>query len=58
MDFLATLYHHIHEGGIMGAAIGRNIHQKKRSEAIVFCEAVASIIFDDMPFEEAVKLLG
>lgn len=56
-EFLATLYHHIHEGGIMGSAVGRNIHQKSREDAIAFCEAIASIIFDDMTFEEAVKLL-
>ncbi len=57
-DFLASLYHQIHSGGVSGAAIGRNIHQKTLVQAINFSNAVAAIIFDDAYVDDAKKLLG
>lgn len=57
-DFLASLYHQIHSGGVSGAAIGRNIHQKKLAQAINFSNAVAAIVFDDAYVEDAKKLLS
>lgn len=56
--FLQDLYHQIHIGGAMGAAVGRNIHQKSTQDAIIFCNAIASVIIDDADVQTAIKCLG
>jgi fructose-bisphosphate aldolase / 6-deoxy-5-ketofructose 1-phosphate synthase len=55
--FLEEVYHQIHTGGARGAAIGRNIYQKERAQAIKLCSALAAIILDDADVEVAKKLL-
>jgi len=55
-DFLARLYRQIHEGGVAGAAIGRNIHQRPLEEAIRFSDAISAIIYKDATVEEAMKI--
>lgn len=57
-DFLQDLYHQIHTGGSMGAAVGRNIHQKSFDEAIKFCNAVAAVVIDDVEIAKALQFLG
>lgn len=56
-EFLQALYHQIHGGGAMGAAVGRNIHQKSTQEAIKFCNALAAIIIDDADVATAEQCL-
>lgn len=51
-DFLQGLHKQLVEGGIAGAAIGRNVHQKSLLEAIAFCNAVAKIIYDGASVQE------
>lgn len=46
--FLHNLYEQIHVGGVAGCAVGRNIFQKSRSEAIAFVKEIAAIVFDDL----------
>lgn len=46
--FLHELRLQIKQGGVSGAAIGRNIHQKNLADAVNFCNAVASIIYDNV----------
>lgn len=55
--FLEKIYYQIKIGGISGCAIGRNIYQNKVDDAIKFCNALASIIFDDADIEQAKKFL-
>lgn len=56
-EFLQDLYHQIHVGGAMGAAVGRNIHQKNLTEAIKFCKAIAAIVIDDADINSALQQL-
>jgi fructose-bisphosphate aldolase/6-deoxy-5-ketofructose 1-phosphate synthase len=55
--FLQDLYNQIHLGGTSGAAIGRNIFQKPLAQALTFCNAVASIVYDNTDVFTAQKLL-
>jgi len=43
--FLQNLYNQIHIGGTFGAAIGRNIYQRKLEDAIQFTKKVSDIIY-------------
>ncbi|MCR4317571.1 MAG: aldolase [Planctomycetes bacterium] len=54
--FLDTLHKQIHVSGCVGAATGRNIHQKSLSEAVRFNDAMASIIFGDKDVDFAMKV--
>lgn len=56
-EFLQDLYNQIHTGGSMGAAVGRNIHQKNLIQAIKFCEAIAAIVIDDSDMSRALEYL-
>lgn len=56
-DFLLELYNQIHIGGARGCALGRNIHQRSKKEAIAFCDAISSILFDDVNVEKSEKFL-
>lgn len=51
-DFLQGLHKQLVEGGVSGAAIGRNVHQKPLMEAVAFCNAVAKIIYDGASAQE------
>ncbi|MCF7799750.1 hypothetical protein K9L05_02925 [Candidatus Babeliales bacterium] len=55
--FLEKIYYQIKIGDVSGCAIGRNIYQNKVEDAIKFCNALASIIFDDADVELAKKFL-
>lgn len=54
---IEKLYLQIHTGKTVGAAIGRNIHQRNLKDAIKLCNAIAAIVFDDTNVNEAKKLL-
>lgn len=54
-EFLYELHNQLKQGSTAGAAIGRNIHQKPLIEAIAFCNAIASLIYDGALPAEAVK---
>jgi fructose-bisphosphate aldolase/6-deoxy-5-ketofructose 1-phosphate synthase len=55
--FLQDLHNQIHIGGTAGAAIGRNIFQRPLAQALIFCNAVASIVYDNSDVFTAQKLL-
>ncbi|MFH0898165.1 MAG: aldolase [bacterium] len=55
-NFLEDLFHQIQIAKVRGAAIGRNVYQKKLEDAIRFCNAVAAIIIDNAPLEKAQKI--
>jgi fructose-bisphosphate aldolase / 6-deoxy-5-ketofructose 1-phosphate synthase len=54
---LKTLYQQIHTGGAVGAAIGRNLHQRDLDQAIKLSNAIAAIIFNNANFNTAKNLL-
>ncbi|MBM3892802.1 aldolase [Candidatus Dependentiae bacterium] len=56
--FLTTLHAQLHEGKTAGAAVGRNIYQKSPQQAVAFCEAIASLIYDNADLERALGKLG
>jgi fructose-bisphosphate aldolase / 6-deoxy-5-ketofructose 1-phosphate synthase len=56
-DFLQNLHNQIHVGGAMGAAVGRNIHQKSLKDAVKFCNTLAAVIFDNASVHDAKRLL-
>jgi len=56
-EFLQDVYNQIHIGGAAGAAVGRNIHQKRTLDAIKFCNALAAIIMDNVDVKTAGQLL-
>ncbi len=56
-DFLTTLHGQLHRGETAGAAIGRNVYQKSQRQAESFCEAVASLIYDNADLESAISKL-
>jgi fructose-bisphosphate aldolase/6-deoxy-5-ketofructose 1-phosphate synthase len=45
-DFLKTLHAQLHVGAA-GVAVGRNIYQKSLPQAVAFCDAIASLIYDN-----------
>ena len=47
-EFLTMLHEQLHTGQTRGVAIGRNIYQKSQRDAEVFCEAVASLVYDNV----------
>ncbi len=54
---IEDVYHQIHTGGTMGAAVGRNVHQRSLPEAIKICNALAAVIVDDADIKVATQLL-
>jgi fructose-bisphosphate aldolase/6-deoxy-5-ketofructose 1-phosphate synthase len=52
-EFLERSYYQLHEGGIAGNAIGRNIYQHSLTEAITFTQALSALIFDGKSVTEA-----
>lgn len=55
--FIEQTYEQIHQARTAGCAIGRNIHQKPLHNAIAFTKAIAAIIYENKPVEQAVKML-
>ncbi len=56
LNYLQIVYDMIHNYGVSGTGTGRNIHQKKISEAIGMCNAISSIILDNYSVEDAFEL--
>ncbi|MHB1286767.1 MAG: hypothetical protein ACYCYP_09445 [Leptospirales bacterium] len=56
-DFLSRLYDQLHQGGTVGCATGRNVHQRPLSEAIRLCRAIHSIVVDGKTAKEGMGLL-
>jgi fructose-bisphosphate aldolase/6-deoxy-5-ketofructose 1-phosphate synthase len=54
--FLHELYEQIHTGGTSGCAVGRNIFQRSRQEAIALSQAIAAIVYDNAKPKDAVEL--
>ena len=52
-EFLQELYDHIHVGGVVGNATGRNIHQKGLDEAVRMTNAVYAITVEGKSVDEA-----
>ena len=51
-DFLARLCDQIHEGGTVGCATGRNVHQRSLEEAVALCRAIHAVaVLDESPRE-------
>lgn len=44
-EFLQELQLQLTVGGVAGAAVGRNIHQKSVTDAVVFCATIAEMIY-------------
>lgn len=55
-DFLERLHAQIHEGGTVGSATGRNVHQRSRDEAVRLCRAIHAITVEDASVEAALAL--
>jgi fructose-bisphosphate aldolase/6-deoxy-5-ketofructose 1-phosphate synthase len=55
-DFLETLHKQIFVSGASGNATGRNIHQKTLTDAVRFCNAIASITFDGLSAKDALRI--
>jgi len=49
--FLQNLYDQMHIGDTCGAAIGRNIYQRRLDEAIQFSKKVSKIIYEKSPLQ-------
>lgn len=56
-DFIAHLHEYIHDGGIAGGAIGRNVFQKSLHEAVALTNAASSIIHENASAAQALKML-
>jgi len=54
--FLHDLYEQIHTGGTAGCAVGRNIFQHSRQEAIALSQAIAAIVYDNAKPKDAIEL--
>jgi fructose-bisphosphate aldolase/6-deoxy-5-ketofructose 1-phosphate synthase len=54
---LESIHNQIHIGGSVGAAIGRNLHQRDLKQAVKLSNAIAAIIFDNADVNKAKNLL-
>ncbi len=54
---LEEVYEYVTYGGAAGCAIGRNIFQRSRSQAVALTRAISAIVFDGATVVEAHKLL-
>jgi DhnA family fructose-bisphosphate aldolase class Ia len=54
--FLNQLWEQIHDGGAVGNATGRNIHQRPLQEAIRLTKAISAITLGDMGLADAVAV--
>jgi fructose-bisphosphate aldolase / 6-deoxy-5-ketofructose 1-phosphate synthase len=57
-EFLRELHEQLAVGGVAGAALGRNVHQKSVEQAVAFCTAVAAMIYEGASLGEAENYLG
>ncbi len=49
-DFLSRLNDQIREGGTVGCATGRNVHQRSMEEAVALCRAIHAVaVLDESP---------
>ena len=55
--FLSQLHDQIHVSGATGNATGRNIHQKKLTDAVKMTNAIYAITVENKSVEEAMKFL-
>ena len=55
--FLARLHEQIHEGGTVGCATGRNVHQRSLEDAVALCKAIHAIVVDDESPREALRFV-
>ena len=56
-DFLLKLHEQLHQGGVNGYAVGRNIHQRNVTEALALCNSIAAILFENATVVQASKYL-
>lgn len=56
-DFLKTLYHQLHEGGIAGCATGRNIYSHDLDKAVGMTRAMSALVYDGASLDEAKRYL-
>lgn len=56
--FLARLHEQIHEGGTVGCATGRNVHQRSLEEAIELCKAIHAIVVDEESARDAMRFFS
>lgn len=56
-EFLEHLYVQLHEGGTAGAAIGRNIFQHSKHQAVAFTKALFALIYENKNIEQALQLV-
>ena len=54
--FLQNLYNQIHISGTRGAAIGRNIYQRRLEESVKMANAISAIVLYDYKTEDAYKI--
>ena len=54
--FLQSLYNQIHISGTKGAAIGRNIYQRRLDESVRMANAISAVVLYDYTAEEAYKI--
>ncbi len=53
--FLSRLHEQIHEGGTVGCATGRNVHQRSLEEAISLCKAIHAVAISNETPREALR---
>lgn len=53
--FLGRLHDQIHEGGTVGCATGRNVHQRSLEEAVRLCKAIHAVAIDNESPREAMR---
>lgn len=53
--FLSRLHDQIHEGGTVGCATGRNVHQRSLEEAVRLCKAIHAVAIDNESPREAMR---
>ncbi len=56
-SFLARLHEQIHEGGTVGCATGRNVHQRSLEDALALCKAIHAIVVDDESPRDALRFV-
>lgn len=56
-QFLRTLYAQLHEGGVAGTAIGRNIFQHNLAQAVQLTNAIAALVYDNASLHEALEYI-
>ncbi len=55
-EFLQEVHAHIHEGGVAGGAIGRNIFQHPKKQSIALAAALSEIIYNNATAQDALDI--